>query len=72
MVNGNLQKLVWGILGAILAITLGLSSTLFGMIREDIRDIETRMDQIQAEYYRISLMEEELKEIKELLKEDRR
>jgi len=68
--NGNTQKLIWWILGALLVVTISLSSTLFGMIQRDLDRIEQRqsviedkIDQIQAQYYRIAVIESQLGEL---------
>jgi len=68
--NGNTQKLMWWILGALLVVTMSLSSTLFGMIQQDITRIEQRqivieqkIEQIQLEYYRIAVIEAQLDEL---------
>lgn len=69
MGNGT-QRLVWWILGTLLVITVSLSSTLFGMIQADIERIEQRqatiedkIDEIQAQYYRIAVIESQLEEL---------
>ena len=63
-------KLVWWILGTLLVMTMSLSSTLFGMIQNDINRIEQRqviiedkIDEIQAQYYRIAVIENQLSEL---------
>lgn len=79
----QVRKVVWWIISTLLVITLGLSSALFGMIRGDIERIETRQQvieerinqtnekigQIQQEYYRIAVIEFQVGEIRDLLKE---
>jgi len=61
--NGNTQKLIWWILGALLVITMSLSSTLFGMIQRDIENMDRRIEQIQSQYYRIAIIEAQLDEL---------
>ena len=63
-------KLVWWILGTLLVITMSLSSTLFGIIQKDIERIENRqvaieakIEDIQAQYYRIVVIESKLEEL---------
>jgi len=68
--NGNTQKLIWWILGALLVVTMSLSSTLFGMIQQDITRIEQRqvvieqkIEQVQLEYYKIDVIQQQLEEL---------
>jgi len=61
--NGNTQKLIWWILGALLVVTMSLSSTLFGMIQRDIENMDRRIEQIQSQYYRIDIIEAQLDEL---------
>jgi len=73
--NGQTQKLIWWLLGALLVVTLGLSSALFGLILADINRVERGqaiiqkdIKGIQAEYYRIAVMEERMRQILDILK----
>ena len=68
--NGSTQKLIWWLLGTLLVVSLGLSSSLFGMVTSDIDRIERhqsameqKLDQIQVEYYRIAVVESKLEEL---------
>jgi len=58
--NGNAQKLIWWILGALLVVTMSLSSTLFGMIQRDIENMDRRIEQIQSQYYKIDVIQQQL------------
>lgn len=61
--NGSTQKLVYWMLGTLLVVSLGLSSALFGMIKSDLDRMEQKIDRIQAEYYRIAVVESQLEEL---------
>ena len=68
--NGKAEKLIWWIMGALLLVSGASSGALFGMIKSDIERIERRqvamgekIDRIQAEYYRIAVVETQLAEL---------
>ena len=55
--NGNTQKWLIGILSTIV---LGLFSALYFDIKTDIQNMDTKVEQIQSEYYRIAVIESQL------------
>ena len=70
--NGLANKLLWWIMGVLLVTTLSLSSVLFTVIEGRLDRMETNLQSIQAEYYRIAVLESQVSAVRvdvaELLK----
>ena len=64
--NGNTQKWLIGILSTV---AIGLSSALYLDIKTDIRDLDTKIEQIQSQYYRIAIIESQLASVSSALEE---
>ena len=55
--NGSTQKWLIGILSTI---AIGMSSALYLDIKSDIQAMDTKIEQIQSEYWRIAVIESQL------------
>lgn len=64
MKNGQLQT--W-LLGALLAVLITMSGALFTMVNARLDRIDGRLTSIEQQYFRIAVVESEVKEIKRIL-----
>jgi len=64
--NGNTQKWLIGILSTI---AIGLSSALYLDIKSDIQSMDTKIEQIQSQYYRIAVIGAQLDAVEAQLEE---
>ncbi len=68
--NGSTQKLTYTILGAMFLLIMSLSGIAYGLVIDRLSNIEDRqaaieekIGLIQGEYYRIAVMEGQLREL---------
>lgn len=63
MTNGLSQRILWGVLTAMFLMLMGLMGTAWNDVSSDIEKLQVTTTQIQAEYYRIAILEFEIQQL---------